>query len=98
VGVALRQYRYLLNEGLARAVWLVAAKPTDPQIDNRPPTGNRQIPKIPLVTAVERFRPGAAYRAVCTRRSAADRQVHDFVAQLYLLDNEPGAQRQQQLW
>ena len=55
MGVALRQYGYLLNEGLARAVWLVAAKPADLQIDDRLPTGDWQIAEIPLVTAVERF-------------------------------------------
>ena len=98
VGVALRQHGCLLNEGLAWAFWLVAAKPPDPQIDNSPPTGDRQIAKITLVTAVERFRPGAAMRAVCAGRFTADREVHDLVPQPYLLDNEPGAWRQQQLW
>src|SRR5207302_6098993 len=77
---------------------LVAAKPADPQIDNRSPTGNGHIAKVPLVTAVERFRPGATYRAVCTRRFAANGDVHDLITQLYLLDNEPCARRQQQLW
>jgi ABC-type spermidine/putrescine transport system permease subunit II len=75
VRVALRQYRRLLDEGLTRALWLVAAKPADPQIDNRSPTGNGQIAKVPLVTAVERFRPSATYRAVCPRRIAANGDV-----------------------
>ena len=32
------------------------------------------------------------------RRFATDGEVHDLVTQPYLLDNEPGARRQQQLW
>ena len=59
MGVPLGQCGCLLDEGLARALWLVAAEATDPQIDNRLPTGNWQIAKVTLVTAVERFRPGA---------------------------------------
>jgi hypothetical protein len=55
VGVALRQYGCLLNEGRAWAFWLVAAKPPDPQIDYRSSTRDRQIPNITLVTAVKRF-------------------------------------------
>ena len=95
MGVALRQYGRLLNKGLARAFWLVTAKSTDPHIDNRPPTGNRQIAKIPLVATVDRFRPDAAVRAVCACCFTANRQVNDLVAELYLLDNEPGARRQE---
>src|SRR6266849_974877 len=34
---------------------------------------------------------------VCTCRFTTDREVNDAVAQLYLLDHEPGARRQQHL-
>jgi hypothetical protein len=46
---------------------------------------------------VEGFRPEATVRAVRARRLAADGEVDDLAAQLYLLDNEPGAKRQQHL-
>jgi hypothetical protein len=45
----------LLYEGFARALWLVAAKPTDPQINDRLPTSDRQIAEVTVITAVERF-------------------------------------------
>jgi hypothetical protein len=54
--------------------------------------------KVALVTAVERFRPSAAMGTVCANCTAPDRHMHDLVTQLYLLDNEPFARRQQQLW
>lgn len=95
VGVALRQYGCLLNKGLARAFSLVATKSTDPQIDDRPSTGNWQIAQIPLVATVERFRPPAAIRAVRAFRFTPNGQVNDLVAQLYLLENERSAWRQQ---
>jgi len=97
VGVALRQDRCLLHEGLVRALWLVAAKPADLEIDDRLPTRNWNIAQTALVTAVERFRPSAAMGTVCANCFAADRDMHDLIAQLYLLDNEPFARRQQQL-
>src|SRR5438270_577691 len=66
-------------------------------VDNRLPTGDRQIAEVTLVAAVEGFRPEAIVRAVRARRLAADGEVDDLAAQLYLLDNEPGARRQQHL-
>src|SRR5205085_1596510 len=72
-------------------------KPSDSQIDHPLPTANRQVAEIALVTTVERFRPRAALRTLGAGRFAADGEVHDLVAQLYLLDNEPSARRQQQL-
>jgi hypothetical protein len=98
VGIALRQYWCLLDEGLVRALWLVAAKPADSQIDDRRSTRGRNIAMIALVTAVERLRPRAAMGTACASRFTADRDMHDVIAQLYLLDNEPFARRQQQLW
>jgi hypothetical protein len=98
VGVALRQYGCLLDEGLARAFRLVATKPSNLQIDDCLATCDWQIAEIPFVAAVERFRPGAADRAACAWRFTADRKMHDLAAQLYLLDNEPSARRQQHLW
>jgi len=80
VGVALRQLNYLLNEGLAPAVWLVTAKAADLQIDDRLPTGNRQIAKMTPVPAVEGFRPGAALRTMGAYRFTADRKVHNLIA------------------
>jgi hypothetical protein len=40
VSVALRQYGCLLDERLAWALWVVAAKSADLQIDDCPPTSN----------------------------------------------------------
>jgi len=94
VGVALRQVRGLLNEGLPRTSQLVTAKAANPQIDDRLPTGDRQITEIALVTAVERFRPGTAIPAISAGGFTADHDVDNLVAQLYLLDNEPFALRQ----
>lgn len=98
MSVALRQYGCLLDEGLTRALWLVAAKPADQQIDDCLPTCDWEIAQIALVTTVERFRPGTAIWAMCARGFAANGDVDDFITQLYLLDNEPSAGRQQQLW
>jgi hypothetical protein len=94
VGVTLRQYGRLLNESLTRTGYLIATKAADPHIDDRLSTRDRQIGEIAFVATVEGFRPTAALRATCACRFAADREMGDFVPQLHLLDNEPGAKRQ----
>jgi len=55
MGVTLSQKRGLLDEGLAWALRQVAAKPADSQLNDRLPTGDRQVAEIALVTTVERF-------------------------------------------
>ena len=54
-----------------------------------------EIRDAALVASVERFGPDSAVRTRGARRRNADEQVQLFAAQLYLLDNEPGASRQQ---
>ncbi len=95
--IPLGQYVCLLDEGLARALWLIAAKAADPQIDNSLPTSDREIAKMTLVVTVECFRPSATAWAVCACRLTSDGDVDDLATQLYLLDNEPSARRQQHL-
>jgi hypothetical protein len=68
--------------------------------DRRLPAEQRLVSPLDfaLVTVVERFRPGVAIWTACAGNFARNGDVHDLVTRLYLLDSEPCARRQWQLW
>jgi len=75
----------------------MATKTAHVQMDNDLPIGYWQVRDAACVAAVECFRPDATGRTGCACGRRADEQMHHLTAELYVLENEPGAGRQQLL-
>src|SRR5262249_19869253 len=95
--ITFHQSRHLLDEGLAWTSCFVTAKAADLQMDDGLPVCNWQVGNAPDVATVKRFRPACTGWTGRTRGGELDKQVHHFTTQLYVLEYEPGADRQQLL-
>lgn len=91
------QPRYLLHEGPPPAHGLRAGEPPDPQPQYDISTGAGHISGKPQVGAVNTARPRPALRALGTRRSAAQIDVHHRDIHVHRPHHDVTDGRQQQL-
>jgi hypothetical protein len=87
--VAVDQQWHQIGEGPRGAGLLPTPKPTDEQLDRDLAISNGQIGNGAAVTALQRFRAVSARWTKRAQRCQANRQMHNFTTELYLLENEP---------
>ena len=80
VRITSSEHRRLLNKRPTRTLRSKTSEPAYGEIDNRSPTGNRQIAKMAYVATVNYFRMAATTGAAGSRQATSDREMDGFPA------------------
>jgi hypothetical protein len=81
MGIPFSENWCLLNEGTTRTLRPKTPKASYVQIDDRLPTGNRQVAQVTDVATVNRIGVAAAAGTAGPARATPDRHVDDIAAQ-----------------